>query len=109
MPFSHGEVVNVSGNFVDGQTVYLASYYRDQQNGQQAVRTTYQPDNSIYSFLGTKFYYLSFGFYWYYNFVLPNPAQTGMWRYKISYNGQLPLSTYFAVNTTGYTFTGNGN
>ncbi len=32
-----------------------------------------------------------------------------MWRYEVAYNGQPPLSTYFAVNTMGYTFTGNGN
>ncbi len=104
-----GEVVNASGNFVDGQTVYLASYYRDQQNGQQSVHTIYQPDNSIYSSWVQNFTTYYSASYWYYNFVLPNGGPTGMWRYEISYNGQPALSTYFAVNTTGYTFTGNGN
>jgi hypothetical protein len=32
-----------------------------------------------------------------------------MWRYEVAYNGQPPLSAYFGVNVTGYTFSGNGN
>jgi hypothetical protein len=47
--------------------------------------------------------------WWYYSFNLPPAAQTGMWRYEIVYNGQSPVNTFFAVNTTGYSFIGNGN
>ncbi|HEV8082060.1 MAG TPA: peptidoglycan DD-metalloendopeptidase family protein [Chitinophagaceae bacterium] len=104
-----GEVVNASGNFVNGQTVYLASYYRDQQAGQQATHTIYIPDNTVYSSWTQNFTTYYSASYWYYSIVLSSPAPTGMWRYEVAYNGQPPLSTYFAVNTMGYTFTGNGN
>ena len=104
-----GEAVNGRINFIDGETVYLASYYRDQQSGQQAIHTIYKPDNSVYFTFSQSFtdYYVAS--WWYYIVNLPNPAPTGMWRYEVAYNGQTTLSTYFGVNETGYTFTGNGN
>ncbi|MEP7232473.1 MAG: M23 family metallopeptidase [Ginsengibacter sp.] len=104
-----GEMVNASGNFVNGQNVYLVSYYRDQQNGQQSVHTLYRPDNTIYTTWTQNFTIYYSASYWYYSIVLPNPASTGMWRYDVAYNGQPAISTYFAVNTIGYTFMGNGS
>ena len=104
-----GEAVNEKVNFVNGETVYVASYYRDQQNGQQSIHTVYKPDNSVYfTWIQPLDAYYSAS-WWYYIVNLPNPAPTGMWRYEIAYNGQTPQSTYFGVNETGYTFIGNGN
>ena len=104
-----GEVVNNKINFVNGETVYLAGYYRDVQSGQQAINTVYRPDNTVFSTWTNNFntYYNSS--YWYFTRILPNPAPTGMWRYEVVYNGQAAVNTYFAVNEIGYTFTGNGN
>ena len=94
------EVSNEKINFVDGETIYLGSYYRDQQNGQQSVHTIYRPDNSVYSSWIQNFTVYYSASYWYYTFVLPNPATTGTWRYEIVYNGTQRTSTYFAVNST---------
>ena len=104
-----GEVVNNKINFVNGETVYLAGYYRDIQSGQQAVNTLYRPDNTVFSTWNNNFnaYYNSS--WWYFTRILPNPAPTGMWRYEVVYNGQPPMNIYFAVNEIGYTFMGNGN
>ena len=104
-----GEAVNEKVNFVNGQTIYVGSYYRDQQIGQQSVHTVYRPDNTIlltWSQSFTSYYSLS---WWYYIINLPNPAPTGMWRYQVVYNGTTTQSTYFGVNEIGYTFTGNGD
>lgn len=104
-----GEVVNNKVNFVNGETVYLAGYYRDIQSGQQSVNTIYRPDNTVFSTWNNNFnaYYNSS--WWYFTRILPNPAPTGMWRYEVVYNGQPPMNIYFAVNEIGYTFMGNGN
>ena len=104
-----GEAVNEKVNFVNGETVYLAGYYRDQQNGQQSVHSVYKPDNSVFLTWTQNFTDYYEASWWYYLIGLPNPAPTGMWRYEITYNGQAPQSTYFGVNVTGYTFIGNGN
>jgi len=102
------EAVNGKINFINGQSVYLGSYYRNQQAGQQILHKIYRSDNTLYSQWVQNFtvhYGLS---WWYYRIDLPPAAQTGMWRYEITYTNQPSVSTYFAVNTTGYTFTGDG-
>jgi len=104
-----GEAVNGKINFVSGETIYLGSYYRDQQNGQQAVHIIYMPDNSIFASWVQDFTDYFSASWWFYSIDLPDPAPTGMWKYQIEYNGQPPQTTYFAVNKIGYTFTGNGN
>ena len=104
-----GEAVNCKVNFINGETIYFTSYYRDQENGQHAVNTIYRPDNTVFATWTLNFNAWYNASWWYFIRVLPNPAPTGMWRYEVSYNGQPTQSTYFAVNETGYTFTGNGN
>ncbi|HEX8314315.1 MAG TPA: peptidoglycan DD-metalloendopeptidase family protein [Flavisolibacter sp.] len=103
------EAENGKINFVNGERVYLGSYYRDQQTGQQAVHTVYHHNHTVYSTWTQNFNNNFSSSWWYYSFNLPPAAQTGMWRYEIVYNGQSPVNTFFAVNTTGYSFIGNGN
>ncbi len=104
-----GESVNEKINFASGETIYLGGYYRDQQAGQQSIHAIYRPDNSLYTSFTQNFTTNYNASYWFYSRVLPNPAPAGMWRYQVTYNGQPALSAYFAVNTTGYIFCGNGN
>lgn len=104
-----GEAVNGKINFLNGQTVYLGSYYRDQLNGQKPVHAIYRPDNTLYTSWIQTFTSNFNASYWYYTITLPTPAATGMWKYQITYNGQPAQSIYFGVNTIGYTFTGKDN
>ncbi|MEO6720723.1 MAG: peptidoglycan DD-metalloendopeptidase family protein, partial [Ferruginibacter sp.] len=104
-----GEAVNGKTNFVNGETVYVGSYYRDQQAGQQSVHSVYRPDNSLYTSWTQNFTNNYNASYWYYTVVLPNAAATGLWKYQVAYMGQTVLSTYFGVNITGYTFNGKNN
>lgn len=94
------ELPNEKINFVDGETIYLGSYYRDQQNGQQSVHTIYKPDNSIFSSWVQNFTVFYSASYWWYTIVLPNPATSGTWKYEIVYNGTQKSATYFAVNSS---------
>jgi len=93
------ETPNEKINFASGETVYLASYYRDQQNGQQSFHTLYRPDNSIFTSWTQNFTIWYSASWWWYSRVLPNPAPTGTWKYEIVYNGTQKQSTYFAVNS----------
>ncbi|MBC7936264.1 MAG: M23 family metallopeptidase [Rhizobacter sp.] len=93
-----GEQANEKVNFTSGQTIYFGSYYRDQQNGQQAVHTVYRPDNSVYSSWAQNFTTYYSASWWYYFITLPNPAPDGTWRYEILYNTK-KTTQRFAMNT----------
>ena len=77
------EISNEKINFSDGETIYLGSYYRDQQAGQQSVYTIYKPDNTVYSTWIQNFTTFYAASWWYYTIILPTPATTGTWRYEI--------------------------
>lgn len=94
-----GEKVNEKVNFITGDTVYLGSYYRDQQNGQQSIHTIYEPDNTVYVSWTQNFTATYSASWWYYYTILPTPAATGIWRYEINYNNTQKQSTYFTVNS----------
>lgn len=97
-----GEAINEKVNFINGDTVILAGYYRDQQLGQTATHTVYLPDNTVYQTWTQNFTLTYTASYWLYNMVLPSTAPSGMWRYEIDYLGQV-LSTPFSVNSAPYT------
>ncbi len=90
---------NEKVNFINGDTVYLGSYYRDQQNGQQSIHTIYQPDNSVYVSWTQNFTATYSASWWYYYTILPTPAAPGIWRYEINYNNTQKQNTYFTVNS----------
>jgi hypothetical protein len=92
------EVPNEKINFANGETIYLGGYYRDQQNGQQSVHTLYKPDNTVQATWTQNFTTYYSASWWWYSYVLPNPAATGTWRYEVVYNGTQKTFTHFAVN-----------
>lgn len=93
------EAVNQKINFAGGETIYLGSYYRDQQNGQQAVYTLYRPDNTVQATWTQNFTTYYSASWWWYSYVLPAAAQTGTWKYEILYNGTQRVFTHFTVNS----------
>ncbi len=92
------EVSNEKINFVNGETIYLSSYYRDQQNGHSSVHTIYQPNGAVWSTWNQTFNTWYSASWWYYFTTLPNPATSGIWKYEIVYNGTQREFTYFTVN-----------
>lgn len=94
------EVPNEKINFSDGETIFLGSYYRDQQPGQQAVHTIYRPDNSVQATWVQNFTVYYSASWWYYTFILPTPAVTGTWKYEIVFNGTQKEAVQFAVNSS---------
>jgi murein DD-endopeptidase MepM/ murein hydrolase activator NlpD len=93
------ETPNEKINFANGETLYLGSYYRDQQPGQQSVHTLYRPDNTVQATWTQNFTTYYSASWWWYSYVLPNPAATGTWRYEIVYNGTQKVFTQFVVNS----------
>lgn len=103
-----GESTNEQLNFVNGQVIYLAGYYRDVQNGSQSIHTIYKPDNSVLNSWTQTFntyYPLS---WWYYFITLPDPAPSGTWRYEIGFNGK-KYHSFFAVNVADMIVCPGGN
>ncbi len=94
------EVPNEKINFVDGETIYLGSYYRDNLSGQQSVHTLYRPDNSVYLTWTQNFTTFYSASWWWYSRVLPNPAPAGTWRYEIVFIGTQRQTAYFGVNNS---------
>jgi murein DD-endopeptidase MepM/ murein hydrolase activator NlpD len=103
------EKVNEGKSYGAGQTIYLGSYYRDQQNGQTVTHTVRRPDNSVYQTWNQTFntYYNSS--WWYYSRVLPSPASPGIWTYEVTYNGQTFATKFAQGMMLPYTFNGAGN
>ncbi|MBK8845674.1 MAG: peptidoglycan DD-metalloendopeptidase family protein [Bacteroidetes bacterium] len=91
------ETLNYKDNFCGGNTVYFASYYHNQQNGQTAQHKIYMPNNSIWQQWTQNFTVFYSASWWYWTWVLPTNASTGTWRYEITYLG----NTYTHFFTVG--------
>jgi len=102
------DVTNEKRSFVSGETVYYGMYGRDWQPGQVFSFTITQPNGVVWAnFSYTRpATFQTFASVYYYNVApLPNPAQTGVWRFKVSTLGST-FETAFNVNTTApYTST----
>jgi hypothetical protein len=102
-----GDAPNEKINFASGQTLYVGSYYRDQQIGQQVFHTIYMPNDTVWhTWIQNNFTTWYAASWWWYSWTLPNSAATGNWRYEVVYNGK-KLTTWFAVNSTAVTICPN--
>lgn len=82
--------INAQDQFTAGQLVYYAAYYRDQLQGQLSTYEVLRPDGSVWqqwtgSLSGVPHYAAS---WWYWSWYLPADAATGMWTFRVSYQGQ---------------------
>lgn len=83
--------------FLQGDTIYYAAYYRDQQQGAATQYTVLRPDGSAFvNWTGTSpsTYNAS---YWYWSYVLPSNAPTGEWVFRTVFNG-VTDTVRFTVN-----------
>jgi hypothetical protein len=97
------EVSNEKINFINSDVIYLSSYYRDQQPGQQSVHTVYKPDGTVYTTWTQNFTSYYSASWWWYSLTLPNPATTGIWKYEITYNGTQKAFSFFTLNASAVT------
>lgn len=103
------EIANLKNEFINGDRVVVGSYFRDQISGHVVTHSVIKPDGSLLGQWNQTFTDTYSASYWLADIYLPNPAPTGIWKYKVEYNGQKD-STAFAVNLLfKYTFIGNGN
>ena len=93
------EVSNEKINFMPGETIFLSSYYRDQQNGQSSSHAVYRPDGTLYTSWTQNFTTWYSASWWYYSLALPNPAPAGTWKYEITYNGTQKANCFFTMTS----------
>lgn len=94
------ETTHLSDRFQPGDTVYFATYYRDQLAAQPTALTILRPDGSVFaswSFRASDFrpdpYYTSS--YWYRSYDLPPDAPSGAWHFRASYEGTTYVHDFF--------------
>jgi len=82
------ESPNISNVFSPDQTIYMATYYHDQLNGDVSDLRIRMPDNSIWqswNHTSNDTYTKS---WWYWNWVLPLSGPYGTWKFEVDYKGQ---------------------
>lgn len=75
--------------FRAGETIYFATFYRDQLAGQISTHSVRRPDGEIHStwvHAGTEAH--ATASYWYWYMSLPDDAPRGTWHYEVSFLGQ---------------------
>ena len=87
------ETLNLSNQFYEGESIYLAIYLKDQVAGTSASLLTRKPDNTINSSWTANFgdnYYAS---WWYWSGVVPGGSD-GTWTFEVTYNGQTVIHPF---------------
>ncbi|MEO5624259.1 MAG: peptidoglycan DD-metalloendopeptidase family protein [Dokdonella sp.] len=94
------ETPNLSDRFLPNQTVYFAAYYRDQLPAQVTTFTVLRPNGTTFATWSFKMsdskpdpYYAAAYWYWYY--MLPSDAPTGLWHLRATYESVTYNHTFF--------------
>ncbi len=79
-----------------GDEVYLSAYYRDQREGQSSEYRVFRPDGVQHSFWThtSPTQQQSFS-YWWWTITLPPNAQTGAWRFEVTYQGRTHTREFY--------------
>lgn len=91
------EIVHARNNFVPGNAVYCAAYFRDLMPNTTAQYRIFRPDNVQYAswdFTPTQFFAAAFGYIFF-----TAPAINGNWRLQVTYNGNTQVHTFTVGNT----------
>lgn len=91
------DVVNEKTNFVTGDIIYFASYYRDLITNQISNHRIIKPNGTIWNQWTNQANNSYNSSYWWSSYILP--SETGTWKYEVEYNNQT-YETFFNVNTT---------
>ncbi|MEO8712951.1 MAG: peptidoglycan DD-metalloendopeptidase family protein [Parafilimonas sp.] len=93
------ETTNESDHFVPGNSVYFASYYHDQQQGQVTSYKVTRPDNSVFAqWTGSSSTYYEAS-YWYWWYTLPANAPLGKWKFRAIFQGDTLTRTFTVANS----------
>lgn len=82
------ETTYESNQFVQGQTVFYASYFADQLAGTTATYTVTYPDNAVFQTWTQTFANTFAASWWWWSFTLPSSTQIGTWNFRVTYNNQ---------------------
>ncbi len=86
---SSDEEPNIKLNFLPGEKVYFATYFRDQLAFSTSNHTVLKPDESVFqSWTTTRDRYFD-GSYWFRSFDMPVTGDKGKWTFRVEYEGQV--------------------
>jgi hypothetical protein len=100
-------IINEKNDFLPGDTLYVAGYYRDQLSGQTARYTIYKPDDTVFQtwthnitedFPHPSIYRSDWAnaSHWWWEWSLPLDSPGGNWRVEVVYEGNT-YENYFTV------------
>ncbi len=103
------ESPNIEDEFTVGQTIYFATYFRDQKIEHISSHQVLRPDGSVFESWTTQsnaeHYSAS---YWYRSFHIPLSEQHGVWTFSVEYLGKHYQHT-FCISPTRPFISTNGN
>jgi len=83
------EETHLRDDFLPGETVYCATFYRDQLAGQLAQHVVRRPDGTVFAAWDSNSsvpHYASS--WWYQSVALPSDAMPGVWTFEVGFEGQ---------------------
>jgi Peptidase family M23 len=94
------ETPNIATDFLPGQAVIFAAYYRDQRHGQVTNFRILRPDNSVFqswsfdsqSASGSSAHYAAS--YWYWTYTLPANAPAGTWTFESTFQSETKTASF---------------
>jgi hypothetical protein len=86
-PCPNPDTPNLRDAYAPGETVYFASYFRDQRIGQVTTYAIFAPNGSLYSTWSNTFNADYNASYWYWTITLPASAALGTWRFEATFLG----------------------
>lgn len=95
-------ITNFQDQFTAGELVYVVAYYRDQRQGQVSNYEVLRPDGSVWQqwtgSLSSPAHYAASWWAWY--MYLPADAATGMWTFRVSFEGQVATHRFAVGNVS---------
>ncbi|MEO5906240.1 MAG: M23 family metallopeptidase [Saprospiraceae bacterium] len=88
--------INEQNEFQPGETVYMVTYFRDQQNWHPCEFSIRMPTGQIYDAwkFNSPYHFLSSA-YWYWFYDLPSNAIEGTWTFQCEYLGEVYTHDFF--------------
>ena len=101
------EITNEKNVFRAGDTIYTASYFRDQQLSQLTQYSLIRPDGSVqqaWTHNSPDTYAAS---YWYWTWVLPTNAPSGSWKFRAVYNSTTYDTSFLVGSNVPFDYDGD--
>lgn len=94
MPNCPPEVPSLLTQFQQGNTIYFAAYYQDQQSGAVSSYAIHRPDGTTWQSWNHSAPSTYNASWWYWYFTLPWNAPVGTWSFRVNFNNQTTVHPF---------------